>query len=262
MKILLPTDFSDNAYNAFEFAKKIAKDNASTITLLFAYYSIYDFASQSTTIMSQLEESAEKAMEELKDGENNGVKVDHKIVRGSVATAVTSTAYLENYDLIIMGTQGASGIRKALVGSNTSHVIKDSRVPVLAVPYHSTYEMIKEITVSIEKSKSQKKFFDRLLKITQGWKWPYRMLIIQSPENSRGNEKAGEGKNVEDFPALVHTTITANGLLEGIKQYLKDSQNCLLVMFSTEKSFLEYLLNESNVEKMAFHTHVPLLVIK
>ncbi|WP_373495625.1 universal stress protein [Aquiflexum sp.] len=46
MKILVPTDFSENADNALEFSKKIAKHKNASITLLYAFYAVYDFASQ------------------------------------------------------------------------------------------------------------------------------------------------------------------------------------------------------------------------
>ena len=65
MKILVPTDFSDNARNAFEFAKKLALLNKASITLLFAYHNVYDFAALSSSISVQIEEDAKKAMEEL-----------------------------------------------------------------------------------------------------------------------------------------------------------------------------------------------------
>src|SRR5690606_15303205 len=134
MKILVPTDFSENADNALEFAKKITKINeGSSLTLVFAYFSAYDFAARSGVIVQRIEEAAHKASEEFKSG-GYKIKVEHKVIQGSVATAVTSMAFREDFDLIIMGTQGASGINKKLMGSNTVHVIKDSETAVLVVP--------------------------------------------------------------------------------------------------------------------------------
>ena len=57
MKILVPTDFSDNARNAFEFAKKLALLNKASITLLFAYHNVYDFAAQSSSIRRRCQKS-------------------------------------------------------------------------------------------------------------------------------------------------------------------------------------------------------------
>lgn len=264
MKILVPTDFSDNATNAFEFATRIARHSRGSITLLFAYNNVYDFAAQSSSIVVQIEQSAEKAMEALSKDQDNGVQVDYQIVQGYVATAVSSTAYREDYDLIIMGTQGASGIRKGLVGSNTAHVIKDSMIPVLAVPSNASFEMVKQIVVSLEWELEERKFFDSLFQITQQWELPYRTLHVKpghdQPSNNIRNELEGFLQQIR--PGIKHDTIVAENLLEGLGEYLKTSSDCLLVMFSKQKPFFEYLLNKSHIEKMAYHTHIPLLIIK
>src|SRR5690606_8262838 len=141
-----------------------AKLNNGTITLLFAYYSAYDFAAQSAKIISQIETSAQSAMEEIDSNPEHDITVDHKIVQGSVAMAVTTTAYREDYDLIVMGTQGASGIGKALLGTNTAHVIKDSQVPVLVVPNKAMFGNIYEVAVATDLSHHEKKYFEILVK--------------------------------------------------------------------------------------------------
>lgn len=264
MKILVPTDFSDNANNAFEFAQEIAMLNKGSITLLFAYYNIYDFAAQSSNIIVQMEQSAQKAMEKMERDPKLGVSVDHKIVHGPVASAITSTAYREDYDLIIMGTQGASGIRKTLVGSNTAHVIKDSLVPVLAVPFHSDYDNIREMVVTVKWDHSELNHFKKLVRLTKPWDWPIRTLHIKTSATNVSDkamhtlEEFLEKKHLE----ISHTTVEAKSFLPGVDQYLKDADKCLLVMFTGKKTFFEYLLDHSDVEKMAYHTHVPLLVMK
>lgn len=264
MKILVPTDFSENANNAFEFAKKIARRNSASITLLFAYYNVYDFAAQSASIMVEIEQNANEAMVELNKDKDNDIRVDHKIVQGSVATAVASTAYREDYDLIIMGTQGASGIRKGLIGSNTAHVIKDSMVPVLVIPSNATYDGVKQMVVSLEWETSELEFFERLFQITQQWEWPYRTLHVKTPEDEPLNKAAGQLNSFlkQSRPKITHDTVSAESLLKGINEYLQTSGNSLLVMFAKQKPFFEYLLHKGHIEKMAYHTHVPLLVIR
>lgn len=267
MKILVPTDFSDNANNAFDFAKKLARLNQGTVTLLYAYHNVYDFAMQSAAISVQIKEEAQKAMRELDTGRDPKIKVDYKIVQGYVATTIASTAYRENYNLIVMGTQGASGITKTLVGSNTAHVIKDSMVPVLAVPSQASFEMVKQIVVSLEWKVSEQQFFERLFQITQQWGWPYRTLHIKLPEE----EEEEPSKEVvsqlirflqQSSPEITHDHVVAKNVTDGMATYLENTNGSLFVMFYKKKPFFEHLLHKSRIEKMAYHTHVPLLVIK
>ena len=266
MKILVPTDFSENAAQAFEFAKKLALLNGGKITLFFAYFTVYDFAAQAAKIIDQIETSANKAMEEIHRDQNEGVLVDHKIVHGAVASAITATAYKENYDLIVMGTQGASGIRKAFLGSNTANVIKESQTPVLAIPSGASFDVVREIVVAFEPSFTQNRSFKKLLDLTGHWGLPYKILYI---ENKQVDQTDRQTEVMEDylkkgFPKNSFSSIHIINeySVEIIEDYLKQVPGSLAVMFSRNKSFYEYLFNKNQAVKMAYHTHVPLLAIR
>jgi len=49
------------------------------------------------------------------------------------ATAIIETAKSKGCDLIVMGSHGRRGLRKLLLGSQTSEVLADGSVPVLVV---------------------------------------------------------------------------------------------------------------------------------
>src|SRR5690606_2377500 len=50
-----------------------------------------------------------------------------------------------NIDLIVMGTQGATGAKEIFIGTNTMYAIKKMKIPVLAVPSKFTYVKPKEL---------------------------------------------------------------------------------------------------------------------
>ncbi|WP_373523357.1 universal stress protein [Aquiflexum sp.] len=267
MKILVPTDFSENANNALEFAKKLAKNKNASITLFYAFYAVYDFASQATEIIGQIELDAKRELKKAANkGREEGLKFDFKIIQGTVATAVTSIALREEYDLIVMGTQGASGIKKALMGSNTGHVIKESKVPVLAIPSESDWGKENKISVALELENEDEKYFKKMFAITRDLKLPYEFFHIKTEENF---EKEIEFKGLEVFlkekypdQNISFTVLDSKEVNKGIEQYLNQNSGAMLVMFSKNKSFFEYLFNKSTSLEMAYHTHVPLLVVK
>lgn len=267
MKILVPTDFSDNANNALDFATKIALKEKASITLMFAFYAVYDFAAQATEIVNQIESDAKKALKKaVKDGISQGIAFDYKIVQGKVASSVTSLAYREDYDLIVMGTQGASGIKKALIGSNTGHVIKESNVPVLAVPQNSKWENWIKISTGLELIKEEEKFFNILFKLTSNFDVPYEFFHVKTEDSFEkeigliGLEELLKEKYKNE--EISFTVEAAPDVNSGIESYLKKNPESILVMFYKNKSFFEYLFNLSTSLEMAYHTHVPLLVIK
>lgn len=267
MKILVPTDFSENANNALKFAKKIAKHKNATITLLYAFYAVYDFASQATEIIGQIEQDAKRELKKTAEkGREEGITFDYKIIQGTVATAVTSIALREEYDLIVMGTQGASGIKKALIGSNTGNVIKESKIPVLAVPADSDWGKENKISIALELEKEEEKYFKKLFSLTQDLKLPYEFFHVKTDDSF---EKEIEFKGLEVFlkekysdQKISFSILESNEVNKGIEQYLDQNPGSMLVMFSKNKTFFEYIFNKSTSVEMAYHTHVPLLVVK
>lgn len=268
MKILVPTDFSDNANNALTFAKHLAKSQGDTqITLLFAFYAVYDFASSAAQIVDSIESDAKKAMKKAVDmAHSEGLKIDYEIVQGTVATAVTSKAYRQDYDLIIMGTQGASGIQKALFGSNTGHVIKESQVPVIAVPSEAKWENISRVVVGTELDQSENKFYQKLMKITKNKGFHFEFIHVDTERNkeTQPNFYSLESYLSDNSQKIEFTTniVKADSVLSGIEETLHDKLDAMVVMFYKKKTFFEYLFDESDSVKMSYHTHLPLLVIK
>jgi len=63
-----------------------------------------------------------------------GTKVTFVYKVGNAAEAISATAESEEFDLVIMGTQGAHALSRLVVGSVVSRVLAECRVPVLLVP--------------------------------------------------------------------------------------------------------------------------------
>lgn len=267
MKILVPTDFSENAKNALDFATKIALKEKASITLVFAFYAVYDFAAQATEIVNQIESDAKRALKKSAKGVTAlGIEIDYKIAQGPVSSVVTGLANQEAYDLVVMGTQGASGIKKALMGSNTGNVIKESKVSVLAVPQNAKWENWTKICTGLELIKEEEKFFNTLFKLTGNFDLPYEFFHVKTEDSFEKEigligleEVLKEKYKNEKISFAVEESSAVNS---GIESYLKKNPGSILVMFYKNKTFFEYLFNRSTSLEMAYHTHVPLLVIK
>jgi nucleotide-binding universal stress UspA family protein len=66
-------------------------------------------------------------------GKETGVKVEPVYLRGSPAEKILEYAEESNIDLIVMGTQGLTGIKRFLIGSVAENVLRHSKVPVMIV---------------------------------------------------------------------------------------------------------------------------------
>ncbi len=267
MKILVPTDFSENAHNAYEFAREIALIQNASITLLYAFYAVYDFATRSEEILDSIERDAKKQLKlAVQLGTDLGLKVDYLLIQGTVATTVTATAYRKDYDLIVMGTQGASGIKKALIGSNTGHVLKESQVSVLVIPQSAKWENVRKISCAIDMQKEEKIFYSRLFKLTQKMNLPFEFVHFEQT-NDFSKDIIWRGlqsyfKEILPDHSISFKKEPSQDFEKGVEKYLEISPDALMVMFYRDKTFFEYLFNKSQSLQLAYHTHVPLLVVK
>lgn len=266
MKILVPTDLSENAANALTFALAYAKQQCASITLIFSYYAVYDFASEASRMAQTIENDANAALQKMVNEVGNTVDIDYKIIQGTVATAIFTTVANGDYDLIIMGTQGASGIKKNLIGSNTATVIKESEIPVIAVPFGSSFDSIKNIKVAVDLKNEKEGVFKRLIKLTETWDLPYQIIHIENKPDFNKNIifKGLEAYLNENFPDSEFSFEKLQGVNtdKGLENYVKNKSDSLLVMFSKDRGFLDFIFNHSHSLEMVYHTHIPLLVIK
>jgi nucleotide-binding universal stress UspA family protein len=80
---------------------------------------------------------------------NAGIAVDGKIEQGNPADTICKVASVEKYDLIVMGTHGASGLREFFIGSNSFRVVKNATCPVLTVPGNWSKNTFKKVVFPI-----------------------------------------------------------------------------------------------------------------
>lgn len=123
-RILVPHDFSDYSDNAIKVAADVARRYAASITLLH--------------VLEHAEPSAEVAAKRLERAEHRvraaGVeRVDTKILHGVPFDTIIRFAEDGGYDLIVMGSQGRTGIARAMIGSVAERVVRLAKRPVLTV---------------------------------------------------------------------------------------------------------------------------------
>lgn len=135
--ILVPYDFSEIAKNALGHALKVADAYKNNITLLHIlddggiFGSLFSDEHKNELINEALNIKLDKLISECKVDFPN-VEINKRIESGKIYKVITNIANDEDYDSIIMGTNGASGIQQ-ITGSNASRVINYANVPVVVV---------------------------------------------------------------------------------------------------------------------------------
>ncbi|OQM73641.1 universal stress protein [Manganibacter manganicus] len=134
--ILLSTDGSDLAMRGVAHGLRLAKDQASKVTLVTV---TPPYPLQSPTTHGAWDtahkQDADKALDAARQAaEAAGVEISaiHEIAE-SPADAILEIARRQGCDLIVMASHGRRGVKRLLLGSQTAEVVQSSTVPILII---------------------------------------------------------------------------------------------------------------------------------
>ena len=144
-RILCPTDFSDAARHALDYAVAIAKSYGSTLTILHvsAVQPVYAFDGAGTVLppppLSSMERERLLASMQQSVATEIGTTVPFatELVEGNAVASILERASTLPSDLIVLGTHGLSGFDRLALGSVTEKVLRKASCPVLTVPPNS-----------------------------------------------------------------------------------------------------------------------------
>ena len=141
-QILVPVDESPISYSAVEHALALAKSQDAHVTIVsvvavdpFVGVDYYAIAPAITEYFMQAEKSAQLRLEDIKQSFiRDGIEVDTRLVHGvSPTEGILQVADELNVDLIIMGSHGRTGLKKAMLGSVAQNILTQCPIPVLIV---------------------------------------------------------------------------------------------------------------------------------
>lgn len=272
-KIFVPYDFSENAANTLLYALKFAGATGSRVTVFHALAISARIMSSPVTeekrneVIKQEEtakrEELEKEVAELLATANAGTATDQVVCRVSFGPIVVENiiyaAEEEEADLIIMGTHGASGLKKFLFGSVASSTISKSSVPVLAVPMGHAYSEVRTILYASDLENLDEELA-RIVPVSKACHASIDVLHFNYGFDRQHEVGSILGKYAGDHVELV--VKKADGsitLLKQIRQFISESDPQWVVMFTQERSMWDKLFLGSKTEEMATDLQIPLL---
>ncbi len=274
-KIILPTDFSDNAYNAVRYAAKLFKDTETTFYLLNTYTpAVYqsEYVLHSPAQIGLGDIYQENSLENLKQVkakiENEFKNPKHTYMLHSafntLVDEVLETIENENADLVIMGTQGATGAKEILFGTHAVHVIKKATCPVIAIPSGFEYEPIKEILFPTDYEVDfQKEQLQQLLNIAEINAGSIEVIHASTGYELSENQVKNQQKLDSIFSKIAYRSydLPSQGVIEAINSFQLNKRMNLLAMVQNKHTFFERLFIEPIIKKIGFHVTIPFMVI-
>lgn len=275
--IVLPTDFSDNAWNAIFTALKLYTDVECKFYLLHAYEPntlnmlgqkgqqrlgvIYDSLSEHS------KQELNKVLAYLKKNHHNPKHRFEVIsISDPLEKAVEQLIAQKDVDLVCMGTQGATGAKQVFMGSNTVKVLKKIKNhPILAVPSDHDFKSLKSLAFPTDFSKKYEK--NQMLPMTELvslWKTNIQIVHVavefEMNDQQLINQKLLK-KRLNDFDVMFYNIDFENNIAHTLEKFMLNTEVDMIALIQYHHSFWEKMIGEPVVKKMTFHTKVPLLIL-
>lgn len=267
-QILLPTDFSDNAFNAILTAIKMQQKEPANFTLLHVYKpdtTNGEKVSDASYIeaINKLEETLATIDKVLDNTKHNFFIIAKP---GDLATTIKELIITKDLDLITIGTKGATDAKHVIFGSNTVKVIKSIlNCPVLVVPSKYNLQSLHKVVFPTEYahffSKGQLNSLIELIKT-----WRAQIMVLHVAQEFKLSEKQLANKKIlkerfSDIHPLFYKVTIKSTVANAITEFTKEQAAEMICLVQYRHTFMEKLTQEPVVKKVGFNAEVPLLIL-
>lgn len=275
-RILVPTDFSKNALNAVRYALDLyAKLNCE-----FYFLNVFRLDSYSTDSLiipepgSGAYESAKAKSEEGFVKLLNMVELHHDNPKHSYHTissfnflseCLKQTIAEKDIDLVVMGTQGASGTKGVIFGSNTVNTMeKVTECPVMAIPEDVRFSTPKEIVFPTNyKTAFKRKELNFLIEIAKMHGTSIRVLHITKKADLTESQQNNKHLLGDILETVVHSfhTLSEKDVSDGITAFVESRDSDMIAFINRKHFFFGSVFSKPLVKEIGYDATIPILAL-
>jgi nucleotide-binding universal stress UspA family protein len=278
-KILIPTDFSDNATHAAKYGYALAKQIKANVMLCNAFIVPAQLPQAGIVVwpMEEYDTIIKESADELKALKNTldhssttGYKPVISLVNemGPVISVVEDIISHHEIDMVVIGTHGADSLSTLLIGNHARKMINKAIRPLLLVPQGADFKAVKKIAYATD-FKHPDNDLATIYKLIPIAKQLNAEILLTHVTDDK-HPSAGFKKwlddilmdlsNKADYPNIYYRIIKNREPEGGLDWLCEHGQVDILAMLHHPHGFFDNLLNKSYTQKMADHTTIPLLV--
>lgn len=271
--ILIPTDFSDCASAASDYAIKLAR--LANARLHFVHF-------QSTPVewikvpkeeegkhpetVKAIGHSKLALSEWISKAEHKGVKAERFLIFDADNNQLTDYIKKHNYDLIIMGSHGSNGMFEKMMGSNTQQVLRNVEVPLLIIKA-SVPDPVKRILFVSDFTDISKDSFLSLTHLADVLESSIELLFVNTPDNFKASKEVLENMNAVTAHSRrkekgVKNVVDAASIEDGIRDFIAKRPVDIIAICTHGKGDFRQLFSPSIAEKVVGFSELPVLSIK
>jgi nucleotide-binding universal stress UspA family protein len=270
-KIVLLTDFSPLSKVAMNYAVKMAANLSAEFTILNIVRlegipkANLKLRQIEKNIAEISEEEGAKLVKEIMTQIKGNYSINYRAIRArTVAEMVRKYVEKNQTNMVVMGLQGASALKKARLGGTTVSVIDECKVPVMAIPELAKYRNMEHIVYASDLKNVQKEL-DTIVEFARIFGSTVHMIHVtpvidkklETQKNGVEDIISKMGYDKLDFKLIVDDDVTT-----AIDGYIRKTKADLLTTFTHKLSLEEKLFGKSVTRKLAYQGTIPLLAVK
>ena len=272
--ILVPTDFSANAYNAATYAIALAADIKATEVILYNAYQPYVSEDPELSLPLQTDVEAFKQIsadalvkmkavleKELPPSIQLKIKSEYNMVTAGIVDAAKDL----NAGFIVMGISGTeSKLEEAIIGSNAVDVSRHSEVPVIVVPAKAKYVQFRKILLAVDFKKSAETTpvaaIKNLLDVTKA-----QLDILHVEAGTNTDIDLDTEKNIvenlfQNYNPQYHF-LQSKVFTDAINQFALENKSDLIIVIPKKHGLFEGIFKRSHTKALVFHSDIPIMTI-
>lgn len=272
-RILVPTDFSEVADNAFVHALELAKKVQGELVLLHTYQlpvidtqyfpdnylSLYD--SLELSQFDAFKDQMKKLRTIAEERNLQQIKMTHRLMYGDLLGCIKTSIKEDNIDLVVMGTSGASGWKEIFIGTNTGEVLISTDIPVLSVPSVAKYDKIETIGFTTRYREKDKAALLQVLEIAKRMKATVKCLYVRNSTSDVALSTIAAWEKEFTNEPIQFFVIPSNDVSTTILDFISHQNIDLLAMTTYKRGFFSELFSTHFTERMTYHADTPILVL-
>lgn len=263
--IIVPTDFSETAENALDYAIEMAKlMNASIILLHVCQPTSANGRDLNKLDLEKKKQKALRLLEQHIQESEPKITFELCLQPKHVVREITELAQDRNAELIIFGV--TNGIyEESVVGKNTSNAISNLATPVLMIPSKVKFKIPTKVVfaadyLELTNDRPLAALLDFILFFNS------KLFIV----NVKGADEKTSSKSIAVFLNVrklirkvnhsIHYAINES-VIDGINEFVQERDAEIVAMIPHKHSLLYRLFRIGTIKKMAFKSMVPLLAL-
>jgi nucleotide-binding universal stress UspA family protein len=269
-KIIVPCDFSAPSIEAVRFAANIARKSKGEITLLhtIALPALYNSSVVMAFEAEYMKDTRAAMMTELQKVKSKQVGTDVKVKLdvefGELMLQLNKKIGSGKYDLVVMGTHGASGLKEYTIGSNAEKVVRNSPIPVISV--RKAPAAIKNIVFPVKPDLDQEKLTMEVKNLQNFFNAKLHVVFVNTPALFKKDsdtlpelEKFAKRFMLKNYTINIFNDIEHD---EGIINFCNQVKADMVVMRTHGRKGLAHLASGSIAENVVNHIKCPIWTLK